>query len=134
MKSREKSRSRARTEYCSRGRFPRGSRPSFTRSEHHVTLDESKVEILYFWTIFSRKSTKSTKFPPGTRLAAPRHARRIPGGNFALLVDFLEEIVRKYKVSNWFVTSVMWCSDRANFGRLPRENRPRVQDLHLVHV
>uniref|UniRef100_A0ABD2X9D3 Uncharacterized protein n=1 Tax=Trichogramma kaykai TaxID=54128 RepID=A0ABD2X9D3_9HYME len=119
MKSREKSRSRARTEYCSRGRFPRGSRPSFTRSEHHVTLDESKVEILYFWTIFSRKSTKSTKFPPGTRLAAPRHARRIPGGNFALLVDFLEEIVRKYKYS----TSINVQQEQAAVGLVAKSPR-----------
>ncbi|CAB0040999.1 unnamed protein product [Trichogramma brassicae] len=49
--------SRTRREYCPRSRFPRGSRPGFTRSEHHVTLDVYQVEILYFWTVSSRKST-----------------------------------------------------------------------------
>ncbi|CAB0044948.1 unnamed protein product [Trichogramma brassicae] len=46
-------------------------------------------------------------------------------------VDFLEEIVQKYKISTWFVTSVTWCSERVKPGRLPRGNRPKVQDSHL---
>ncbi|CAB0035315.1 unnamed protein product [Trichogramma brassicae] len=73
---------------CTLGRFPRGSRPGFTRSEHHVTLVTNQVEILYFWTISSRKSTGFYPF------RAPRHARRVPGGNLVLLDDFLEEVDR----------------------------------------
>ncbi|CAB0031717.1 unnamed protein product [Trichogramma brassicae] len=70
------------------GRFPRGSRPGFTRSEHHVTLVTNQVEILYFWTISSRKSTGFYPF------RAPRHASHKPGGNLVLLDDFLEEVDR----------------------------------------
>ncbi|CAB0039760.1 unnamed protein product [Trichogramma brassicae] len=76
--------SRTRREYCPRRRFPRGSRPGFTRLEHHVTLDVYQVEILYFWTISSRKSTEFYPF------RAPRHARRVPGGNLVLLDDFIQ--------------------------------------------
>ncbi|CAB0037550.1 unnamed protein product [Trichogramma brassicae] len=61
---------------------PRGSRPGFTRSEHHVTLVTNQVEILYFWTISSRKSTGFYPF------RAPRHASHKPGGNLVLLDDF----------------------------------------------
>ncbi|CAB0035274.1 unnamed protein product, partial [Trichogramma brassicae] len=61
--------SSTRREYCPRRRFPRGSRPGFTRSEHHATLVTNQVGILYFWTISSRKSTGFYPF------RAPRHAR-----------------------------------------------------------
>ncbi|CAB0039272.1 unnamed protein product, partial [Trichogramma brassicae] len=49
--------SRTRRGYCPRRRFPRGSRPGFTRSENHITLDVYQVGILYFLTTSSRKST-----------------------------------------------------------------------------
>ncbi|CAB0039369.1 unnamed protein product [Trichogramma brassicae] len=109
---------------CTFGRFPRGSRPGFTRSEHHVTLDVYQVEILYSWTISSRKSTvftrsehhvtlvtnqveilyfwtissrKSTGFYP---FRATRHARWVQGVNLVLLDDFLEEVDRVLPVQS----------------------------------
>ncbi|CAB0035273.1 unnamed protein product [Trichogramma brassicae] len=47
----------------------RGSRPGFTRSEHHVTLVTNQVEILYFWTISSRKVDRVLPVQ-----STPRHA------------------------------------------------------------
>ncbi|CAB0032308.1 unnamed protein product [Trichogramma brassicae] len=70
------------------------SRPGFTRSEHHVTLVTNQVEILYFWTISSRKSTGFYPF------RAPRHASHKPGGNLVLLDDFLEEVDRVLPVQS----------------------------------
>ncbi|CAB0034716.1 unnamed protein product [Trichogramma brassicae] len=81
-------------ESCTFGRFPPGSRPGFTRSEHHVTLVTNQVEILYFWTISSRKSTGFYPF------RAPRHASHKPGGNLVLLDDFLEEVDRVLPVQS----------------------------------
>ncbi|CAB0031718.1 unnamed protein product [Trichogramma brassicae] len=53
--------SSTRREYCPRRRFPRGSRPGFTRSEHHATLVTNQVGILYFWTISSRSRPGFTR-------------------------------------------------------------------------
>ncbi|CAB0031716.1 unnamed protein product, partial [Trichogramma brassicae] len=86
--------SRTRWESCTFGRFPRGSRPGFTRSEHHATLVTNQVGILYFWTISSRKSTGFYPF------RAPRHASHKPGGNLVLLDDFLEEVDRVLPVQS----------------------------------
>ncbi|CAB0032104.1 unnamed protein product, partial [Trichogramma brassicae] len=85
--------SSTRREYCPRRRFPRGSRPGFTRSEHHATLVTNQVGILYFWTISSRKSTGFYPF------RAPRHARWVQEHHVTLDV-YQVEILYSWTISS----------------------------------